>query len=284
MKQKNITVISSFLALLVVGFLFTSLIHAAGKDRSNRIMPFDKVEILVYPQTEQNRTLEVSDEGTIFFDFLGEINVEGLTEEKLAEKLTKMLADGYFRDPHITVNLLKENSVVIMGDVQNPQSIPLDKGNITFIQAIAASGGFKETADLKMVKIVRPEGDKTKTIHVNAKRIMHGEEKDFLLENGDVIIVPATLQTLKENQIVVMGHVRNPQAIPVEDSGITLIQAIVMAGGFSDLAAVTRVKVVTREAGGSRVRRVNAKKIMNGQENDFLLEPGDVVIVEERLF
>jgi len=260
-------------------------VRAKGfEDEGSRILPYDKIDIQIYPQEEQTRTLEVDKDGNIFFSFLGEIKVEGLSEDELSQKLRALLVDGYLRDPNVTVKMLRENHIVVMGEVQTPQTVPYEGNGVTFIEAIAMAGGFSELASLNRVKIVRRAGKNTQTLHVNAKAIMDASENDFLLRHGDVVIVPATVQMLKENQVVVIGYVSQPQTIPVQDGGITFLQAIAMVGGFAELAAVTRVKIVRRSGGKTKTLRVNAKHMMNGKEDDFMLVNGDTIIVPERYF
>jgi polysaccharide export outer membrane protein len=84
-------------------------------------------------------------------------------------------------------------------------------------------------------------------------------------------------------RISVVGAVANPGAFPLEP-GMTVVQAISMAGGFSSLADRDGT-VVTRRVGGETVRyRVPVERVTRGQAEDIEVAAGDIIFVPERLF
>jgi polysaccharide export outer membrane protein len=84
-------------------------------------------------------------------------------------------------------------------------------------------------------------------------------------------------------RISVMGAVENPGTFPLEP-GMTVIQAISMAGGFSNLADRDGT-VVTRRINEQIVRyRVPVEKVQRGQAKDIEVAAGDIIFVPERLF
>jgi polysaccharide export outer membrane protein len=84
-------------------------------------------------------------------------------------------------------------------------------------------------------------------------------------------------------RISVVGAVANPGAFRLEP-GMTVVQAISMAGGFSSLADRDGT-VVTRRVNGQTIRyRVPVAKVAKGQAEDILVAAGDIIYVPERLF
>ena len=84
-------------------------------------------------------------------------------------------------------------------------------------------------------------------------------------------------------RISVVGAVANPGAFPLEP-GMTVVQAISMAGGFSSLANRDGT-VVTRRVGDETVRyRVPVERVTRGQAEDIEVAAGDIIFVPERLF
>lgn len=84
-------------------------------------------------------------------------------------------------------------------------------------------------------------------------------------------------------RISVVGAVANPGAFPLEP-GMTVVQAISMAGGFSSLADRDGT-VVTRRIGDETVRyRVPVERVTRGQAEDIEVAAGDIIFVPERLF
>jgi len=84
-------------------------------------------------------------------------------------------------------------------------------------------------------------------------------------------------------RVSVVGAVANPGTFVLEP-GMTVVEAISMAGGFSSLADRDGT-VVTRRVGTEIVRyRVPVAKVSKGQAKDIEVAAGDIVFVPERLF
>ena len=84
-------------------------------------------------------------------------------------------------------------------------------------------------------------------------------------------------------RVSVMGAVANPGTFPLE-TGMTVVEAISRAGGFSSLADRDGT-VVTRKIGDETVRyRVPVAKVAKGQAKDIEVAAGDIIFVPERLF
>jgi polysaccharide export outer membrane protein len=84
-------------------------------------------------------------------------------------------------------------------------------------------------------------------------------------------------------RVSVMGAVANPGTFPLE-TGMTVVEAISKAGGFSSLADRDGT-VVTRRIGDDIVRyRVPVDRVTKGQAQDIEVAAGDIIFVPERLF
>ncbi len=84
-------------------------------------------------------------------------------------------------------------------------------------------------------------------------------------------------------RVSVMGAVANPGTFPLE-TGMTVVEAISKAGGFSSLADRDGT-VVTRKIGDETVRyRVPVAKVAKGQAKDIEVAAGDIIFVPERIF
>ena len=85
-------------------------------------------------------------------------------------------------------------------------------------------------------------------------------------------------------KVHVMGEVNRAGTFPYED-GMSVIQAITNAGGFTKLASKNGVTVTRILAeGGSKTFRVPVGDIGTGRAGNFRLNPGDIVSVPEALF
>jgi protein involved in polysaccharide export with SLBB domain len=84
-------------------------------------------------------------------------------------------------------------------------------------------------------------------------------------------------------RVSVVGAVANPGTFPLEP-GMTVVQAISMAGGFSSLADRDGT-VVTRRIDKEIIRyRVPVLRVSKGQAEDIEVAAGDIIFVPERLF
>ena len=95
--------------------------------------------------------------------------------------------------------------------------------------------------------------------------------------------VSVFLKEYNSKKVFVLGQVKSPGTFPFE-KGMSIIQAIAMAGGFERLADQNSCSV-TRVVNGKETRsQIAVKDIGEGQIANFQLQPGDIVFVPERLF
>lgn len=83
-------------------------------------------------------TYLVSDEGTIEFPVLGTIEVEGMTNIQLSERIKEMLAE-YVDDPIVNVRIMNFH-VSVLGEVNRPGRFPVEDDHITLAEALGLAG------------------------------------------------------------------------------------------------------------------------------------------------
>jgi len=108
--------------------------------------------------------------------------------------------------------------------------------------------------------------------------------KDYLVNPRVIIKILST----KSSQIILMGEVENPGVYPLPfDGGMTFLQAIAGAGGFTDLASPDRVCIVRQTEGEKNITiRVRVSDLLRGKgkQKDIPMEPNDVIMVPEIIF
>jgi protein involved in polysaccharide export with SLBB domain len=92
--------------------------------------------------------------------------------------------------------------------------------------------------------------------------------------------VTVIVREYTSKKIFVLGEVQKPGTFPYEQ-GMTVIQAITLAGGLSKLASPNGAHVARKGPDGQHKVRVFLKEISEGREPDFPLQPGDIVFVPE---
>lgn len=84
-------------------------------------------------------------------------------------------------------------------------------------------------------------------------------------------------------KIYVLGQVAKPGTFPYEH-GMTIIQAITNAGGFTRLASTNGVTVTRAQGEKERRFSVPVGDIGSGKAPNFTLQQGDIIFVQEALF
>ncbi|MEM6532624.1 MAG: polysaccharide biosynthesis/export family protein [Myxococcota bacterium] len=84
-------------------------------------------------------------------------------------------------------------------------------------------------------------------------------------------------------KIYVLGQVKTPGTFVYED-GMTVVQAITLAGGFGPLAEANGIFVTRLVEGKEKQIQVPVEDIGQGLARNFTLIPGDIVYVPESLF
>lgn len=87
------------------------------------------------------------------------------------------------------------------------------------------------------------------------------------------------------SQIRVIGQVLKPQALAYRE-GMTVLDAVLAAGGLAPFASGNRAKVIRTENGKQREIRVKIDNVVNKGEmtTNIALKPGDVLVVPESIF
>jgi len=94
--------------------------------------------------------------------------------------------------------------------------------------------------------------------------------------------VNVIVKQINSLKISVLGEVRKPDVYRIKNR-ITVLDAIAMAGGFTDLARPTRVVVLRKTPAGEQHIKINVNDAIAGDHSvPFYLEPLDTVYVEGR--
>jgi polysaccharide biosynthesis/export protein len=239
----------------------------------------DVLTVQLFDQPEIGGKYTVEADGTFTFPLIGRIKAGGLTLRAFEGELRHRLADGYFRNPQVSVAVEQYRSqrVFVIGEVRAPGPVALS-GGMTLIEALARAGSTLPEASGE-VSIVRapagargpvlPEQGAAEIFRASIRDLEAGLLKQNIeLRDGDTIFVP------RADSVYVFGQVKNPGAYAVRKD-TTVLQALSLAGGVTENGALNRVRVV---------------RIVNGEKKELklkltdLVKAGDTLIVPERYF
>ncbi|MGD1009335.1 MAG: polysaccharide biosynthesis/export family protein [Candidatus Aminicenantales bacterium] len=276
-------------AILAIGlFLVLGTAVAADEQASTeyRVGPKDLLEVTAMGVPEITKlVVRVSEDGRVTLPLVGEVDVNNLTQHEVEKKLIMVLGEKYIINPQVSVFILeyKSKRVSVLGAVEKPGPYEL-LGRQTIMSIISQAGGMTRDAGNEII-VIRQSADGSGTsIRISVDDLfVKGEARlNIPLEPNDIITIPVDKVVL----IYVFGQVKNPGALQVKRSSIpTLLQAIAQAGGFSDRAARSGIKIRRKDAAGRDIELdVNVKNILKGKTKDIPLKENDTVYVPESLF
>jgi len=247
--------------------------------------PEDIIKVTVIGHEDLSPTLVVQTDGTAIFPLLGKIKVADLTPKQLERRLAELLAKGYIRNPQVSIAVqeYKSKTVMVMGEVSRPGPYPMTP-NMRIVELLARAG--MNVTGATQVQVIRPliptdrpllpaevAGDQTgrqaEVMKVDLRAIQGGDlDKNMALLPNDTVFVPPAAK------FFVTGETRNTGAFTFQP-GLTIREAVILAGGFSDNASSGRLRVI---------REVEGKRKELKTKPDDLVQPGDIIVVKGKLF
>lgn len=242
----------------------------------------DLLVVQVFGEPGISGNYRVETDGTFTFPLIGRVMASGRTLRQAEDEIRKRLADGYFKDPQVSITVQEYGSqkIFVVGEVRNPGSYPLT-GDTPLLAAIALAGSTLPSAGDSVI-VTRPKGDAVtgpslpnqddtdELVRVSLRELQTGlaGDQNIRLQNGDTVFVP------KAETIFVTGQVRNAGMYSYQ-SGLTVLQAIALAGGVTDRGSTSRVRIT---------RKVNGAETQIKAKPTDLVQPGDTILVQERFF
>ena len=102
-----------------------------------------------------------------------------------------------------------------------------------------------------------------------------------------ILTDPSVVVSIKEfatKRVTILGQVQKPGSFPLSP-GLTLIQAISLAGGMTSIANTDRVNLTRKNKNGSsRTVVLSVGAITDGRSPDIPLQGGDQIFVHDRVF
>jgi polysaccharide export outer membrane protein len=168
-------------------------LHAEAPEDA-KLAAGDVIEIRVYREPDLAGVYRVSNHGEIDFPLIRKVRLLGLNADEVAEQIRSRLADGFIRDPQVSVFVRERNSqkVHVLGFVTKPGSFSFEPG-MTVVEAIARAGGFAQHAATNSVKVTRSVGEQEQNYELAAEDISRGRVPNFSLMPGDIVYVPEAI-------------------------------------------------------------------------------------------
>jgi polysaccharide export outer membrane protein len=76
-----------------------------------------------------------------------------------------------------------------------------------------------------------------------------------------------------------MGYVSRPGTYPLRGE-VSVLQALALAGGFTQFASPRSIKLIRNESGRQEIRKINYYNLLEGGgKGNYILRPGDTIVV-----
>ncbi|MBK9109040.1 MAG: SLBB domain-containing protein [Saprospiraceae bacterium] len=232
----------------------------------------DQITISIWGLSQYNDVFEIQADGYILPARMPRIFLRGISLEK-AQKLLRDLFKRYYRfSDHqfdLSLNISRTINVNVFGEVRQAGGYSLPALNTAF-NVLAAAGGPTEIGSVRKIKVIR----KGKSSNLDLYKFMENPlvEKDFYLENNDIIQIPVA-----EKIVSILGAVKRPYRYELLETE-NLNQLLSYAGGL-DENAITKTLQIERIQNDKRVIIDVAFDELRAKKADFLLKRGDKIIV-----
>jgi polysaccharide export outer membrane protein len=254
-------------------FLVTMPGLAGAQSMQEVLGPGDTVRITAFRNPELETVARLSEAGKVNVPMIGQVTLSGMTPEQAAAHIAQRLkAAKLILNPQIDVAVTQARSrqVSVLGFVTRPGRYILDGTTARVTDVIAMAGGLGPAASNTAV-LQRTREGKNEAVEIDIASLIQGGDaaKNIEMRSGDSLFVP------RAPVFYVYGEVRGGGSYRLEP-GMTVMQAISVAGGVTPRGSERRTKLRRRGADGEW--KESTAKPFDAVSAD------DVIYVRESLF
>ena len=164
-----------------------------------------------------------------------------------------------------------EKTVIGAGDIFTMQIV--SEKDLPAEYQVASDG----TVDLPYVQTIQVAGLEPQEI----ARLIRQKLMERRVLTDPIVVVQ--VKEYHSRTVILLGQVAKPGSFPLT-TGLTLMQAISLAGGLSQIADDDNVTLTRKSANGSNTVTISVDAITAGKHQDVPLQAGDRIYVPARLF
>lgn len=281
------------------GVRHLSWIGSSRGSTAQIIAPGDTLDVYIWDSGENSlltapdqrvadlRGMRVSDAGSIFVPYVGQVQVAGRTPDS-ARQLVQRQLEPIVSSAQVQLQMSegRVNSVDLVGGVGNPGAIPMPDQNFSVLGAISAGGGVKEELNNPQIKLVRgPDIYQT-----SVSRLYDNPALDTRLRGGDKLIIEGD-----RRYFLSLGAAGNESQFKFNRDSVSALDALAVMGGVDDnradpqgiliLREYPEEAVTTSQPGPTRTRVVFTIDLTTSDglfsARNFQINSGDLVLATE---
>ena len=158
-------------------------IPAIGAESAYQLGPGDRISIRVFNHDDLSGEFSLDDKARFSMPLIGAIRAEGLTPAQLEKIIVGKLKPDFLVNPRVYVQVLNYRPYYLIGEALGTGAFPYIAG-MTYLRAIAISGGFSYRAKRDFVYVIRADDPEQEEIKLDI---------DEKVQPGDIIRVAERL-------------------------------------------------------------------------------------------
>jgi polysaccharide export outer membrane protein len=234
----------------------------------------DLIEVVVFGVPDLSTKTRISGSGDVYLPLIDYVHIADLTTDEAQEMVQKRLeAGGFVRGPHVSifVDESASQSITLMGEVGRPGQYP-STGERRLFDLISAAGGLTDKAGRNVTIEHRGTPDERVQLQLSSN-LAEDSKNNVDVFPGDTIIVS------RAGIVYVVGDVNRPSGFMIEDTNLSVLKALALAGGSTRTAALNKTKILRQTPNGIREIPVNLKKVLYNKAPDVAMVKGDVLFI-----
>jgi polysaccharide export outer membrane protein len=242
------------------------------------IAPGDFLDVSEVHTPEFHSAVRVSPSGTVTLPMIHEVQVGGMDEQTAAHAIeAALVAQGMLLHPQVSVLVTSYagQDVSVLGEVVRPGVYPYTLHH-RLLDLISAASGLAPNAG-RLVNVFHR--DDAQTPH---PVVLDPSGTDTEADHNPELAPGDTVQVSRAGLVYVVGDVQRPGGFAVDPAqGLTVVQALSLAWGPTQNAAMSKAILIREQKGGRILTSLNLKRMLHGQEPDQLVRDRDILFVPD---
>jgi polysaccharide export outer membrane protein len=251
---------------------------AASSPMPAPIGPGDTLDISEFRTPEFHSQVRVSSSGTVTLPMIHEVQIGGMDEQGAARAIEEaFVARGMLLHPQVSVLVTAwaGQDVSVLGEVGRPGVYPYTLHH-RLLDLISAASGVAPNAG-RLVNIYH-RNDSMAAHPV----VLDPNGADTGVDHNPELLPGDTVQVSRAGLVYVVGDVVRPGGFAVDPAqGLTVVQALTLAWGPSQNAALGKAILIREQKGGRTLTTLNLKRLLHGLEPDQAIRDRDILYVPD---
>jgi polysaccharide biosynthesis/export protein len=174
-----------------------------------RITAGDKIGVTVFGQPDLSSETTVDQSGNLRLPMVGDIYAGNLTLGELERSIARALAQGYVRNPTVSVKITEFGPIYVLGMVRTPGLYPYREG-LSVLGAIARAGGIGVSEGHGVLGDLLQAEERVRLLEISRMGLLAKRARLIALQNGDdridfpdmsgLVVDPARIAQIRDGE------------------------------------------------------------------------------------